>query len=335
MAGIKSFRKLQLGRESSKGTAVAATTIYRGLGTLQDDLNLVFPEEDVGILGGVDRTYISKLAGSLAMDEAEATFEQANHIFEAGIHTATPTTDASSGFIYTYDFIWSTTDTNTIKTYTIEGGDNQEVEEMEYAFVTNFKLTGSAGEALMISADWVGRQIALSSFTGSLSIPTVEDILFSKGKLYIDPTSDTAGTTQKTSTFLEMDLDVNTGWVPVDTADGNLYFTFDKNVGSEILLNVTFEHDGSAAAEKVNWRAQTARQIQVKFEGSDLGTTDAGATYDKKTLLVNMVGKWESFDKIDEQDGNDIVKGVFRAAYNATAGYKAQMILVNELSAIP
>ena len=53
MAGVKALRKVQLGLESTKGTAVAATALWRGTGTIEDKREVVFPDEDIGYLSGV------------------------------------------------------------------------------------------------------------------------------------------------------------------------------------------------------------------------------------------------------------------------------------------
>lgn len=331
--GIRALRKVQFGRETTAGTAVAATTRWRGIGTLQNNQVVVFPEEDVGILAGTDRTYIPEKAASITLDSVPATFEQFPHIEEAGIETDSPAADgAGSGYIYQYDF--PTTAANTSKTYTIEGGDNQQAEEMEYAFIKSFTLSGAGREAWMISSEWVGRQVTKTTFTavGSAPIPTVEEMLFNKTKLYIDAADGTIGTTQVSATLINAEVTVTTGWKEVYTADGNLYFDFIKNTAPEVLLNVTFEHNASCITEKDAWIAETARMIQIKIEGSEF--TTAGTAYTYKTQLINLAGKWESFDKIGEEDGNDIVTGTFRARYNSDADLAAQFITVNDLAAV-
>ena len=331
--GIKALRKIQLGRETTAGTAVAATTRWRGMGAIQDDRVVEFPEEDVGILSGTDRSYVSKLAASISFDSVPATFEQLPHIFEAGIMTDTAAADGGgSGYIYQYDV--PTTAANTIKTYTIEGGDNIQAEEMEYSFVKDFSISGNAGEAWMASANWTGRQVSKASFTaaGSASIPDVEEILTSKTKLYIDNATGTAGTTQVSNTVLSFDLSGNTGWQEVFTADGNLYFSFAKHTMPEFTLNVTFEHNSTAVAQKDAWIAETAKVLQLKGEGSAF--TTAG-TYTYKTAILELPGKWESFESLGEQDGNDIVSGTFRVRYNSDVGHAGRFIVVNDLSALP
>ncbi len=331
--GIKALRKIQLGQEATAGTKVAATTIWRGMGTLANQAEPVFPEEDVGMLVPTERSYIPFLGGELEMDEVEATFEQLPYLLAAsidGIVAGSPD-GTGSDKIYTYEPGVATA--KTVKTFSLEGGDNQQAEVGEYGFVTEWKLSGKAKEALMMSGTWQLRQIAKQAFTAALSIPTVEDILFSKGKLYIDAGGGTIGTTLKSQTMLEMGLDWKSNWMPVWTADGDLFFSFIKPTLPEIELELTFEHNASAVAEKDAWLAQTVRLIQLKFEGNTVATP--GTTYQKKTLIVNLAGKWTTFDKLDEQDGNDIVKGTFSARYNPTWTKLGQVIVVNELTTLP
>lgn len=330
MAGIKALRMIQLGAESTAGDAVAATARWRGMGTIEDGREVVFPEEDIGLVGGADRSYIPRLAAAISFEDIEATFEQLPYILEAGVQTVSPTTDSGSGYIYSYAF--PTTGVNSIQTYTIEGGDNQQAEEMEYAFVEAFTLSGAAGEALKMSADWVGRQVTNTTFTASLSVPSVEEILFSKASLYIDDSTGTVGTTLISNTLLAMNLEVDTGWQVVETATGELYFSFAKSTMPEITLDITFEHDANAVAEKTAWRNQTPRQLRLEFPGSALSTT---GTYDTKLLRVDLAGKWESFEPLGEEDGNDTVEATFRMRYNSTAALFGEIVVVNELSALP
>ncbi len=333
MAGIRKLRKIQLFLETAAGTAGAATTIWRGQGTIEDQRQVIFPDEDIGYLSGVDRAYTPNLLAALTMDDTPATFEQLPYLLAAGVeNVVSGTTDTGgSGKIYTYTM--STTAAQTLKTYTIEGGDNQEVEEMEYSFVESFNLTGSSSEAVMMGAEWKGRQVTVSGFTTTATLPAVEEILFNKAVLYIDTAGGTIGTTTKSNTLLGFDLAVTTGVVPVFAGDGQLYFSFTKIAEPEVTLGVTFEHDATSAAEKVAWRANTARQVRLKINGSALTTAGSGYTY--KTLIVDLAGKWETFDKIDEQDGNDIVTGTLRARYNSTAALFAEFVVVNELSSLP
>ena len=329
-AGIQALRKIQLGRESTAGTEVNATTLWRGTGTIDDQLVQVFPEEHIGFMSGVDRSYIPKVLAGLSMDETPCTFEQVVHLLEAGVETASPVT-TGGGNAYTYTF--PTTAAKTIKNYTVEGGDDVQEEQFLYGFVNDFTLSGVAGEAVMMSANWLGRQVAPGTYTTGVSVPSIEEVLTSLGKLYIDPTSGTLGTTTAVNTFLEFNLKVNTGWVPVFSGDGAIYFTFAKGVAPELLCDVTFEHETVGVAQVAAWRASTAKLLQMKFTGTALTAT--GATYAVKTMILNLTGKWDSFDKLGERDGNDILKGSFRTRYNATDTTFASAVVVSDDAAVP
>lgn len=330
MAGVKFLRRIQIGKESSLGTAVAATTKWRGNGAIEDNIDLRFVNEDVGYIGGVDRTYIAGYESTLAMDETECTFEQLPYILMAGVKTVTPTQDgAGTGYISAFTF--PTTAQNSISSYTIEQGDDQQEEEFPGAYVESFKLSGRAGGPLMMSAVWKGRQTTPSTFTGSLSYPTVEEVLFGKGTIAIDAVGGTLGATTKSNTLLGFEMNVKTGWTGVRTADA-LWPSFLKCVRPEAPISITFEHDGTATAEKVNWRAQTPVKMRLKWIGTAL-TTPGIYTY--KTLMIDAAGKWQKFEKLGEQDGNDIVTGVFLPRYNSTAALFCNITIVNQVSALP
>jgi hypothetical protein len=323
--GIKALRKIQLGKETTAGTAVAASIIWRGTGTLEDQREVIFPDEDIGYLSGVDRLYCPKLLAGFVFDAVPATFEQLPIILSAGVkNVVTGVTDTGgSGKVYTYTF--PTTAQNIFTTWTIEGGDDSGAEEMEYSFVESFEISGNGGEAVMMSSNWIGRQVSTSTFTTPLSVPTVEEVLFGNGKMYIDGT--TIGTTQVTNTLLGFALRVNSGIVTKFTADGQKYFSFATQTKPEVLFDVTFEHNASAVSEKAAWRAGTARLIRLDIAGNAL--TTAG-TFSNKLLRVDLAGKWERFDKIGETNGNDIVTGTFRANYDPTAAKFAEIKVVNQ-----
>lgn len=333
MPGVKGLRKIQLGKETVAGTAVAATTIWRGQGVLDDDREIVQPSEDIGLLVKSDRTYIPRVGAILEMDEAEATFEQLPYIMAASLDgVVTGAADGvGSGKIYQYD--QAATVSNAVKTFTIEMGDDQRVDEMEYSYVEEFSLKGAKGEAVMMAATWRGRQATDTEFTGALSVPTVEEILFQKGKLYIDPT--TIGTTQKTATWLGFSLKVPGGWKAVYTGDGNLYFTqavYKGHKDNPITGEIILEHDATAEAEITAARAGTLRLIRMVFQGSAL--TTAGTAYTYKTLKLDMAAKYTKVPKLEDEDEDDIVTLPFEVVYNGTATLGFQATVVNQLASL-
>ena len=334
--GITALQKIQIGVEGTAGaTTDQPTTVFVGNGgMLKDNRQVKFPEQKVGVLGPTTRSYVPVTGGEITLT-GEATFEQLAYILNAGLYYATPTTDTGSGYIRTWNMQCVSTDpivSTDLSTLVIEGGDNTEVEEAHYGFVTDYTLAGKQGEAMTLSAHVQTRAPATDAGFTSVATPTVEEILFSQSYLYIDPSSDTPGTTAKSETLIDVSLAVTTGWKAIAAKDNRLDFSNIKNTGGSAKLDITFEHNASAIAEKTAWRAQSERVVRLKLVGSAL--TSAGA-YTYKTLIVDLYGKWESFDALGDQDGDTVCKGSFTVAYSAVAAKKMTTILVNELVTLP
>jgi len=333
MAGSRALRKLQLGHETTgaAGTPVAATSIWRGTGTIHDQREVIFPTEDVGILGGTTRSYIARYWSELSMPEVEATFEQVGYVFHAGISNAAASADGT-GSGYVYEYIAPTTSQNTHGTFTIEGGDDQQAEEFDYAFVKSFSLSGEGQGALMVSAEWTGRETSDSTFTTGISLATVEEILVNNATLYIDDTTGSIGGTAVSDTLFGFSLDWTTGLTEYWAVDGSKDFSITKFTGDEIMLNVTYEHNASAVSEKDNYQAGTARQIRLLCTGTALTTT--GTAYANKTLIIDVAGVYEDWSALEENDGNDIINASLRVRYDETAGLKAKITVVNEAASL-
>lgn len=338
--GISGAGKIQIGIEASAGGSTdIPTTAWAGTGVMSDNLRVVFPRQKIGVIGGTTRSYIPETGGGVLLED-DATFEQLPYIFQAGIKAVTPTTDTSSAKIWTWAVQQGDSDpiaTTDLGTLVIEDGDNIQAEIARFGFVREFTLAGS-GDAVTISANVQTRAPATTTFTSGLTVPaTLETILSNLGSLYIDDSTGTIGTTLKSLTLLDFSLKVTTGWMAKRSKDNRTDFSFIKRADDEILLDVTFEHNSIAVAEKAAWRAGTERALRLTFLGSALSSTDAGATYDTKALVCNLYGKWETFGSagLEEMDGNNVYKGTMRIRYSPTATAKCSFVVVNELATLP
>jgi hypothetical protein len=337
MAGAKWAHKIQLGKETTPGTAVPATTIWRGVGgNLQDTREVTMVDEQVGIAIPTTRNYIGRVGGSLSMAATPATYEQVLHILEAGIKTlGTGAADGpGSGKIYAYPL--GLTSVNTIKTYTIETGDNQQAEEMEYSFVEKFTLTAERGEAVMVSADWIGRRVQDTTFTPALSVPAAETMLAAKGALYLDPVTNAFGTTQVSDTLLSWELSVTTGWKAKYTVDsGQLHFAFhyfDRDSFSA-ELSATFEHNATAVAQKANFRSGTPQLFRLDVPGS--ATAVAGTLFSTSMLRIDLAGVYTEWDALDADEGNSIVSVKAMAGYQTTPAKAMTITVVTAMPSVP
>ena len=332
MAGITALRKMQLGWEATAGTAVAATTIWRGPVNGIEALDSIVPvEEHLARMGGANRTVQLNQLAQVTIPDTVFTFEQFPWFCQMGIEAqAAGVADSGegspSGKIYTFDF--GLTAGNAPHTATIEAGNNQKVYEMEYAHCTEFTVRGAPNEAVMVAATLQGRKRTASSFTADLTVPTVHEAVFNKATLYLDTVgTGTIGGTAIESTLLGFAIRVNTGQHAKFTGDGQLYFNTVDQREWEMEAEVTFRHIAAADTEDANWLAQTARLMEIKLTGAALATAGAYSAY---TAKFQLPGKWTKFSTLEDREGNDIIRGTFRAAYDPTEAIGPVIIVVNE-----
>jgi hypothetical protein len=340
--GVTSLEKTLIGVEALAGaTTDVVTTHWRGMGKVKDRQEIVYPPERIGKIGGTLRSYIPRTGGEVTLD-GDATYEQLPYIFNSGIYLTTATTDSGSGIVYTWTVQAASSDplaTTDLGTLVVESGDNNDAEVARFCFTREYTLAGRQGEGMTVAAVLESRAPSTATFTAvgdtDLENPA-ETVLFSKVAMYIDDSTGTMGSTQKTETILDFSFKHTTGWVALPARDGRLDFSNIKHVDDEIMLDVTFEHNTIASAEKAAWRAQTERAVRLVFSGSALGTT---GTYDAKTLQLDLVGKWQAFgaEGLEEQDGDNVYKGTLKVATSSagSASPKCKIIVVNEIATLP
>lgn len=336
--GSKAFQILQLGAESTQFTPVTATTKWVGPGGSFTDVdNQQFVDENVGIVGGVDHSYSPSRLTTLETNETEANFEQTLYALRGSVREVAGVQDGT-GSDYIYNFaLHDTVDPlyTDLKMFTGEYGDSVQYQRSAGMVCSDWELKGKAESAWKFTSKWFGRTVANITKTAGVARPTVEDILFQKTKIYLDAVSGNFGTTQLALSLLECNIKCVTGWYPIFTADGNLYYSIPGFDSDKYMLTaeLTMLVNSSVVAERTNWENKTSRLLQLKSEGADVATP--GTTYSKKTLIQNYAGRWESFGSLDNQNGTSIVKATFRNLYSTVKADRGNIIFVNELSSLP
>jgi len=274
--------------------------VWRGTAILTDARTVEHVEEDDGWMAMGDRMITPSKRAELALEETPATYEQLPWILGGGVNWITTGGGDTTEGQYTFTYQFGTSGVKTNKTFTWEVGDNLLIETFNYGIVQDFNLSGAYGEPVNMSATIVGREVTTKGafYSTSVTTPTVETVFFNKGNFYIDDKGTTAGTTEAPATLRDFSLDVVTGFMPVESADGNIAYGHHKQVGYEITCAMTMELNGTAMEEKGHWWSTDglARRVRMTFQGGTLSET--GATYSNKTLIIDLVGKWESFDAI-------------------------------------
>jgi hypothetical protein len=323
--GTKALRELQIGKEGTPGSAVAATHVWRSVsGTGEDQRVIAERPESLGIWLPSTSSYFIPQEHVVINIEGNATFENLGWVFDCSVKSVSGVIDGA-GTGYTYTFTFPTTAAHTFKSATMEWGDDQQAYESAYCVVPTWKLSGSPGEALKIASEWHGRAMGTTTFS-TVVAAAAEEILYNKHKIWIDAAG-SIGTAQKTLTLKDFSLTWANG-LKFHWGDGEKYFAAAVARPPTITLDMTLEFNAIGSAEYDLFAALTPRAIRIRIDGATaLGTA---GTYTYQGIIIDLYGVYTKFSKIDERDGNDIVSASMNCGYDATAAGAGSIILIVE-----
>jgi hypothetical protein len=154
-----------------------------------------------------------------------------------------------------------------------------------YCVVTKFTLNFADGEPVTFKAEGFARRVQTETLTAAQTLPTPEFAPLGVGKMWIDSTFGTLGTTVVATQDQRSDLDFSTIGYNAEQAAVNVQLT--ALVGAQFALEKT-------AAE-----AGTLRALRLQLDGTS-----------SRKLLLDLLAKHEmaSIFEFGEQDGQHVVE---------------------------
>lgn len=327
--GSRFFSKVQYGKESTRGTAVAATKIWNGkVPAVNSDRKPVIPDEDIGIRAKGVRSVIHQYLYNNTLSTEHGYFQQLPALFGCGLKggvTASEVTPAQTDYLWT--FTPSLTAANTPDSLTVELGDNVQAFETEHVMFERIRISGTVAQGMDVSpvnveADFFGRQLSKTTFTGALSLTTAEPMNAKLSRFYLDTTWAGAGGTEKTNILRGFDIEIITGVHPKFAGSANKYF--DSYGEGIISATAQFTFEGNSDADLI-FDAQQAKTFQVArlaILGSQIGS---GTTH---SLKIDIGGVWESVSPLGGEDRADNLHTATLVDHYDATGAKSLQVLV-------
>jgi hypothetical protein len=275
MSGIASLRRIQIGEESTKGDAVAATAALLGALTMKQSPTIYKPPDERGNMSESTRSVKVAQMADLVWS-GELTFEQVLYWLHMGVAgNITPVSGESN---YVWNFAPALTAAGTFDSFTIEAGDDIQANEVEYCMASQIEISGGMNEPLKATVTIFGRQMTQCSFTGSLTPPDVEDVLTQMGRVYIDDEDGVIGTTEKSATLISFTLTINTGLTPVRYGDGTINFSSYQEGKKSVSLRMTLAFNAGVEAERASYHdGETLRLVRLEFLGGNVAAASETA----------------------------------------------------------
>lgn len=321
--GTSVLRKIQYGKETVHGTAVAATRLLPvSVPPIKADRKPTYPREDVGVLADATRSYFSSRLVKDSLKWDSAYFQLLPMLFSCGLKGGLTPAEQTAGQA---DYLWAHAPamdgtSNAQDSLTIERGDDGFEVETEYVMFDHIKISGEINQdggdsSMQIEAGYFGRQNSVTTFTDALTIPALTPINSKLSRLYIDPAWANVGATEKTGTLRAYDIEIMTGLHPKFHGSGYEYFDTHGEGPIAVMGAFTFEGNANAAAIYTAHLAQTLQVIRLKTEGPQIGT---GA---KHLFQLDFCGTWEEVIPLaGESNGNNLWTAVLHGFYDPTGG---------------
>jgi hypothetical protein len=270
------LERVQAGKETTRGIAVAADTVILGEVKYVPDRTPVIPADNIGLnVNGYRAVMGGKLVNN-TLNIPRGYFQVLPllfSIFLKGNVTATEQTTAQGDYLW--DFTPDLDSTNTPDTITLEFGDGIQAFENEYVMGEKLTISGTVpqegGDApIKLALDFFGKQNTKTSFTGSLPLPTVNEMSGFLTRLFFDDTWAGVGTTEKTNILRAFDIELIGGKYP--EFHGGTVLTFDNFGEGKIAGLATLTLDTGTAAIALHDAIGTMKVFRLLFEGPAIGT---------------------------------------------------------------
>jgi hypothetical protein len=319
MAGVRLLSHFQIGKETTKGTPVAATKmLHPDLSAAFDlDWGYTFHEsryqgfranQTYGTrqLERVDISYRTPSDTGVAFDELPYFF-----IFPGGGTAGTGSTAV------TWAFAWGGTALGSAVSYTVEFGDDTQNYEAEYAQATRLAISGASEGMTMLEADFVARQSTKSTKTTLTADSDVRIAAYLWRPRFATAFSGLNAAGTAVNFLHEWSADWTTGLVPHFYADGNDYFgQFQES--APVTGNVRLVVDSNSTAVSQFYDKGEAGTVDfLRMDAS--GATIAGGTAYQAILEFALV--YEDVTKLaGERDGVNTYEIEARIVSDATGG---------------
>jgi hypothetical protein len=314
--------KVQYGKESTHGTAVAATKMLPTiLQPIQQDETPTYPREHSGIRADGVRSYTN---GKLVKDSLKfdvAYFQLLPLLLSCGVKgDITPVEQTADQDDYQWDHVPTMDDSvsNDQDSVTLERGDTNYMVETEYCMFSRLKFKGTinqeGGDSTMsIEADYFGRQNTASTFTSLSPQANLTKINSKLARLYLDTTWAGVGSTELAHTLRAFDYEIITGLAPDFSGDGGLTFYEHSEDVMAIMASFTFEGNSNMSTIAAAKAAQTLQVARLNIPGPQIGS---GENY---LFQLDFSGTWQTIIPMASQsNGKNVWTAVLKGFYDLT-----------------
>jgi hypothetical protein len=343
--GFTRFRKWQVGKETTLGTAVAATRVLPYRGVLTANPNWTDPDVDTGSLDPIVAPYRTAIDATSTMT-GKAAYDDLPYLYSGTFKGGVTPTGGGAAKTWTYTAASLTADP--FETFTGQFGDDADTTLGGWAqpvggTIEQLQLNGPDDlGAFDVNAQWRFADVngwGNHALSGTVPTPALTVDANSKWmyladtELYIDSTAGTIGTTKISDAVHNVSISIDNNLDQKRFANGsNARFSLaGYGRGARVIeVTVVFAKSTATQAEAfdVFSLSPVNRYVEIRTTAPDIIT---GSTHYSNSIKVPLRYRTRADG---ERNNNTIVTLVGRAFYDSTLTYAIQAVCVNALTAL-
>lgn len=337
-------KQIQIGNESTPGTAVAATEVL--LATMEAQLTsdvFHYPEDDRNLNAIHKGNEFQVSENAELVLTGSVNHRHAPFLFGSSIcGNITPTqpdaTTEPKAYLWTYqrDMDGGNTPDITagIDTYTLEYGDNVDDYEAEYCFIKTLVLSGTAEGPVTFETTFQSAKITDGiTPTTALSVNTsLQYFPANMVSFYIDTDYASIGGTAKTDTLKSWTWTLETMFTPRFTASGALTYKGVNQAANSVSLELEYLRSTTSETEKALWEAGSTTYLRIKLEGgTELDASQSNPPY----IYLDGAYHYMSWPAPSDADGVRTETVTAESVYDATGTRDYEVAVFTDLAAWP
>jgi len=339
--GNKWATKVQYGKESANGTAVAADTMLLCRAPIpESDRQVHIPQVDMGVRSDMllSAAVVRKVLaeGVTIEDQDGAYFQMLPVLLSMLMKNITPAEQNGGEGDYLWTAAAPQTGAETLDSVTLEIGDDSKGYEIAYCLAKslNIKIDCVSGE-VHVSADCFGDQVTPTTLTGALSIPSsVEMMVGSLARLYIDDSWAGLGGTEFAASLISADITINGGAHPKFFGSAQQKLDSHGQAAIRATAKLTLERNATVVAEEAKYRPASGHAVTERFMRVELTGNQIGAG-DDQTLTIDLAGVWTAWQSLGaELDGNTQDVVTLTGGYDITGAQAVSVAVTTDVATI-
>lgn len=316
------FQTVQIGVESTPGTAVAANKKLQSM--------MIEPgmKAEIQSYRAMGSKFPSLAALGKEWTEASVsgglTYSEVIYPLSSVLGATTPTGTTAK----TWVFAPATSAADTPKTFTIEQGSSERAHKFAYGLFNSFGMKFSR-ESCEVSGSMIAAAITDNiTMTGSPTSVELVPVMPTQVLVYLADTAAGLDAASALGRAISVEWNISDRFGPVWALNGSTTWAAFVETEPKLEVKMTLEADAEGMALITNMRAGTTKFVRIEGVGAIISGAD---TYQ---ITIDTACKIVDVDPFSDEDGVYAIGWTMNGFHDATWGKATQVTAVNTIAAL-